>query len=52
MAEQTTPAVAGAETPEAFMADRQSFWLSFTHATVGAVIFVVILLLLMWAFLV
>lgn len=51
MAEQTT-IVTGAETPEAFVDDRQKFWVSFTRFTMGAVAGIVILLLLMWWFLV
>ena len=40
-----------AETPEAFLADRQSFWNGFTHFTLGSVIFVTVLLILMAIFL-
>ena len=36
-----------AETPEAFLADRQRFWGSFTHFTLGSVIFIIVLLVLM-----
>jgi hypothetical protein len=32
------------ETPEAFLADRQSFWSGFTKFTLGCVIFIVLLL--------
>jgi hypothetical protein len=39
------------ETPEAFLADRQRFWSSFTHFTLGTVIFMVVLLVLMAFFL-
>jgi hypothetical protein len=39
------------ETPEAFLADRQRFWSSFTHFTLGSVIFIVVLLILMAIFL-
>lgn len=39
------------ETPEAFLADRQRFWSSFTHFTLVSVIFVVLLLVLMAIFL-
>ncbi len=39
------------ETPEAFLADRQSFWSSFTKFTLASVIFVVLLLILMALFL-
>ena len=41
----------GAETPEAFLADRQSFWNGFTKFTLGAVIFIVLLLVAMAVFL-
>ncbi len=51
MAEQTT-IVTGAETPEAFLADRQRFWNGFTRATTGAVIAVAVVLVLMFVFLV
>jgi hypothetical protein len=40
------------ETPEAFLADRQRFWSSFTHFTLGSVIFIVIVLVLMAIFLI
>ena len=40
-----------AETPEAFLADRQSFWNGFTKFTLGSVIFIVLLLVLMAIFL-
>ena len=39
------------ETPEAFLADRQSFWNGFTHFTLASVIFVVLVLVLMAIFL-
>ncbi len=39
------------ETPEAFLADRQSFWNSFTKFTLGCVIFIVLLLVGMAIFL-
>jgi len=42
---------AGDETPEAFLADRQSFWNGFTHFTLGTVIFMVLLLVGMAVFL-
>jgi hypothetical protein len=42
---------AGDETPEAFLADRQSFWNGFTHFTLGTVIFMVVLLVAMAVFL-
>ncbi len=51
MAEQTT-IVTGAETPEAFLADRQRFWDGFTQFTKFSVIAIAILLILMYLFLV
>jgi hypothetical protein len=39
------------ETPEAFLADRQSFWNGFTKFTLGVVIFIVLLLIAMAIFL-
>jgi hypothetical protein len=51
MADQTT-VITGAETPEAFVADRQAFWVSWTHFVTGTTIGVVILLILMAVFLV
>jgi hypothetical protein len=39
-------------TEDAFLADRQKFWASFGHFTLGMVIFLVILLALMGIFLV
>ena len=51
MAEQTT-IVTGAETPEAFVADRQRFWNGFTRFTMGVVAGIVIVLLLLYFFLV
>lgn len=45
------PPVGGVETPEAFLADRQRFWQSFTHFTLGCAICVVMLLVLMAFFL-
>lgn len=39
-------------TEDAFIADRQRFWGSFTHATTFAVVAMVILLILMTIFLV
>ena len=42
---------AGGETPEAFLADRQSFWNGFTKFTLWSVIFVVVVLVLMAIFL-
>jgi hypothetical protein len=40
-----------AETPDAFLADRQMFWNGFTKFTLGCVIFVVLLLVGMAIFL-
>jgi len=51
MAEQTTTITTQEETPEAFLADRQRVWESFTQFTTFAVAAVVILLLLLWWFL-
>jgi hypothetical protein len=42
---------APAETPEAFLADRQRFWNGFTHFTLGSVIFIIVLLVAMAIFL-
>jgi hypothetical protein len=42
----------GPETEEAFLADRQRFWLGFTSFTFWAAAFIVILLILMAIFLV
>jgi hypothetical protein len=38
-------------TEQAFLADRQKFFAGFGNATLGAIIFIVILMLLMWIFL-
>jgi hypothetical protein len=38
-------------TEQAFLAERQKFFAGFGNATLGAVIFLVILMLLMWIFL-
>jgi hypothetical protein len=40
-----------AETPEDFLADRQSFWNGFTKFTLGVVIFLVLLLIALAIFL-
>ena len=40
-----------AETPEAFLTDRQNFWNSFTKFTLGSVIFIILLLVAMAIFL-
>jgi hypothetical protein len=40
-----------AETPEAFLADRQRFWSGFTNFTLGSVIFIIVVLVLMAIFL-
>ena len=42
---------AGAETPEAFLADRQNFWNGFSRFTLWCVIFIVLLLVGMAIFL-
>jgi hypothetical protein len=39
------------DTPDAFVADRQRFWNSFTSFTLGSVIFIVLLLIAMAVFL-
>jgi len=44
MAEQTR-IVTETETPEAFLADRERFWVRFTHMMVGTVIGIALLLL-------
>lgn len=44
--------VTGPELEEAFLADRQRFWLSFTSFVFWAAAFIVILLILMTVFLV
>jgi hypothetical protein len=41
----------GPETPDAFLADRQRFWNSFTNLTFGSVVFLAVLLILMAIFL-
>ena len=41
----------GDETPEAFLADRQNFWVGFTHFVLWSVIFLVLLLIGMAVFL-
>ena len=40
-----------AETPEAFLADRQAFWNGFTQFTLWSVISIIVLLVLMAIFL-
>lgn len=40
-----------AETPEAFLADRQQFWNSFTHFVLWSAIFIIALLVGMAVFL-
>ena len=44
MADQTTLQTE-VETPEAFLADRQAFWSSFTSATFAATVAVVVVLI-------
>ncbi len=51
MAEHTSTRFRGPETQEAFLADRLSFWAGFTNATVGTIIFLVLLLIAMGVFL-
>jgi hypothetical protein len=50
MDEQTT-VVTDVETPEAFLADRQQFWTSFTHFVIIVAVLVAITLILMRLFL-
>ncbi len=45
------PPPSQAETPEAFLADRQSFWNGFTQFTLWSVIFLIVLLVAMAVFL-
>jgi Bacterial aa3 type cytochrome c oxidase subunit IV len=45
------PPPSAAETPEAFLADRQSFWRGFTQFTLWTVIVIVLLLVGMAIFL-
>jgi hypothetical protein len=45
------PAPMQAETPEEFLADRQSFWSGFAKFTLWSVIFIIVLLVLMAIFL-
>ena len=53
MATTTTPETqASPEIVEAFTADRQRFWGSFTNFVTGGAIAVAVLLILMWFFLV
>ena len=52
MATHPPPPVSGSETEEAFLADRQRFWLSWTRFTLGVVSGVVVLLILLTVFLV
>jgi hypothetical protein len=51
MADQTPSRFTGPDTLEALIADRQKMWGGFTSATLGAVAFVVVLLILMAVFL-
>jgi hypothetical protein len=51
MAEHST-SFHGPETPEQFLADRQRMWDGFTGATVGSIIFMIVLLVGMAVFLV
>ncbi len=51
MAEHQSTVFRGPDTPEAFLADRQRFWESWTHFTLGSVIFLVLLLIGMAVFL-
>lgn len=47
MAEQTTTIVTQAVTPDAFLADRQRFWMSFTRFVGYVAGFIVLALILM-----
>lgn len=51
MASHGTARYTGPETIEALTADRQKMWSSFTSATTGGVIFMVVLLVAMAVFL-
>ena len=51
MAEQTTTITTPVVTPEAFLAERQKFWSSFTSFTTRVVVFLAVLLILMKLFL-
>lgn len=51
MADPETRPTQGASIDEAFVADRQRFWSSFTSFTVYAVVAVVVLLIMMAVFL-
>ena len=51
MAEHTSTKFQGPETQEAFLADRLRFWSGFTSASVGTVIFLIVLLIGMGVFL-
>jgi hypothetical protein len=51
MASHATARYTGPETVEALTADRERMWSSFTNATTGVVIFLIILLLAMAFFL-
>jgi hypothetical protein len=52
MDEQPTTVVTQTVTPDAFLADRQRFWMSFTRFTTYIAILVVLVLVLMRLFLV
>jgi hypothetical protein len=47
----TSSPFTGPTTPEAFLADRQRMWSSFTGATLAGIIFVIVLLVAMAVFL-
>lgn len=51
MAEHHPTVFRGPDTPEAFLADRQRFWESWTHFTQVSVIFLIVLLVGMALFL-
>lgn len=51
MAEHQSLVFRGPETTEAFFADRQRFWTSWTHFAQGSLVFIVLLLIGMAVFL-
>lgn len=52
MAETQSPATLAPVTEESLLAERMSFWASFTSAGTGAAAAVVVLVILLWVFLV
>jgi hypothetical protein len=51
MSDHSSARFSGAETIEALTADREKMWHGFTSATMGLVVFMVVLLILMALFL-